>query len=241
MRVVAIIPSRMGSKRLPRKNALEIEPGVSLVQQAIDCAAGCGLVDRIFVLTDDPGLRFHGAEYLGEPAEHASDDCDIATAVAAAVEKLERCLGRIDYVATLQPAVLARSSLIVRLLLQEVLDRGAGGGVTVSRTLPWQWSVHDGEAANAWHPGPYPRSQAATHHLVETNACQVASRAAVEAGRRWGLPLVQAELPRWAAALDVDTPEDLVEARAIWPVARPALETWSPRMHLVRRINGGGA
>jgi CMP-N-acetylneuraminic acid synthetase len=235
---VAVIPCRMGSKRLPRKNALDIEPGVSLVQQAIDCAFAAGVFARIFVLTDDPGLRFRGAEYIGEPPELAGDDCDIATAVAKTVEGIERSIGRFDYVATLQPAVLARSGLIVRRLVEQVIDRGAGGGVTAARTLPWQWTVRDGQAVNAWHPGPYPRSSAAAHHLVEVNACQVACRAAVADGRRWGLPLILAELPRWAAGLDVDTPEDLAEARALWPFARPALETWAPPMHLAQAING---
>jgi CMP-N-acetylneuraminic acid synthetase len=238
MKIIAIIPCRMGSKRLPRKNALEIEPGVSLVQQAIDCAYAAGVFDRIFVLTDDPGLRFRGADYIGEPRELAGDDCDIATAVAKTVEGIERSIGRFDLVATLQPAVLARSGLIVRQLVEQVRDLGAGGGVTAARTLPWQWTVRDGKAANAWHPGPYPRSAAAAHHLVEVNACQVARRDAVEAGRRWGLPLILAELPRWAVSLDVDTPEDLAEARALWPFSRPALETWAAPMHLARSING---
>jgi CMP-N-acetylneuraminic acid synthetase len=241
MKIIAIIPCRMGSKRLPRKNALEIEPGVSLVQQAIDCAFAAGVFDRTFVLTDDPGLRFRGADYLPETPELAGDGCDIATAVADTVERLERSLGRVDLVATLQPAVLARSGLIVRQLVEQVRDLGAGGGLTMARTLPWQWTARDGEAHNAWSPGAYPRSQAAAHHLVEVNACQVARRDAVAAGRRWGLPLIVAELPEWAAALDVDEPADLARARALWPWARPQLETWTPPIHYWRTVNGEGA
>ncbi len=241
MKTIAIVPCRMGSKRLPRKNALEIEPGTSLVQQAIDCAFAAGVFERIFVLTDDPGLRFRGAEYIPEPPELAGGDCDIATAVAATVERVERSLGRIDFIATLQPAVLARSGLIVRQLVEQVIGLGAAGGLTMARTLPWQWTARDDEASNAWSPNPYPRSQEAAHHLVEVNACQVASRAAVSAGRRWGLPLVVAELPEWAAALDVDEPADLARARSMWPWARPALETWVATIHCWRTVNGEAA
>jgi CMP-N-acetylneuraminic acid synthetase len=234
---VAIIPARMGSKRLPRKNALQIEPGVSLVQQAIDCAYGSGVIDRTFVLTDDVGLRFTNAEYLGEPAADAGDDADISTAVAHAVDGLERSLGRIQYVVTLQPAVLARSALIVRQVVQAVVREDAGGAVTAARTVPWQWEVYGTQAANAWYPGPYPRSQYAGHHLAEVNAVQVATREAVAAGHRWATPLLLAELPPWAASLDIDEPADLAAARDLWPWAKPRLETWEPIIHRADTIN----
>lgn len=241
MRIVAIIPARAGSKRLPRKNALEIEPGVSLVQQAIDCAEASGVIDQTFVLTDDVALRFRHATYVGEPAAMAGDHADISTAVADAVERLERTTGRIDFVVTLQPAVLARSALILQRIVQAVIREGASGAVTAARTVPWQWSVRDHAAANAWHPGPYPRSQHAPHHLAEINAVQVASRAAVAGGKRWAMPLILAELPPWAASLDIDEPADLALARDLWPWARIRLETWEPPMHRVETINGAAA
>lgn len=241
MRIVAIIPARAGSKRLPRKNALEIEPGVSLVQQAIDCAEASGVIDQTFVLTDDVALRFRHATYLGEPAELAGDHADISAAVADAVGRLEHNIGRVDYVVTLQPAVLARSALIIQRMVQAMLAEKAAGAVTAARTVPWQWSVRDRAAANAWHPGPYPRSQHAPHHLAEVNAVQIASREAVASGQRWGMPLLLAELPPWAASLDVDEPADLALARDLWPWARIRLETWEPPMHRVDTINGAAA
>ncbi len=237
VQIVAIIPARSGSKRLPRKNTLHIEPGISLVQQAIDCAYGSGVIDRTFVLTDDPGMRFERAEYLGEPAADAADLADISTAVAHAVAGLERSLGRIDYVVTLQPAVLARSALIVRQVVQAVLREDAGGAVTAARTVPWQWSVDGTAARNGFYPGPYPRSQFSHPHLAEVNAVQVATRAAVAAGQRWALPLLLAELPPWAVSLDVDEPADLAAARELWPWAKPRLETWEPIIHRADSIN----
>jgi CMP-N-acetylneuraminic acid synthetase len=241
MITVAIIPARSGSKRLPRKNALHIEAGVSLVQQAIDCAFGSGVIDRIFVLTDDLGLRYHGAEHLAEPAADAGDLADISTAVAHAVDRIEHATGRIGLVVTLQPAVLARSPLIVQRVVQAVVREDAGGAVTAARTVPWQYRLSGTAASNSWHPGPYPRSQHVGPHLAEVNAVQVATRAAVAAGRRWALPLLLAELPPWAAALDVDEPADLAAARDLWPWARPRLETWDPIIHRADSINGEGA
>jgi N-acylneuraminate cytidylyltransferase len=50
--IVAIIPSRGGSKRIPRKN---IRPfaGKPIIAYSIDAARACGLFDRIIVSTDD--------------------------------------------------------------------------------------------------------------------------------------------------------------------------------------------
>jgi CMP-N-acetylneuraminic acid synthetase len=241
MRIVAIIPARAGSKRLPGKNRMDIEPGISLVQQAIDCAVDCGLCDLVAVLTDDHRLDFKRAQRVAQPAELASDSADISAAVSEATERIERSIGTIDYIVTLQPAVVARSALIVQRVVQAVLHNRAGGAVTAARTVPWQWRMRGTQAVNDWHPGPYPRSATAGHHLAEINAVQVASRAAVAAGHRWGLPLLLAELPEWAAALDIDEATDMRRARDLWEWAKPRLETWEPVMHLATTINGWAA
>jgi CMP-N-acetylneuraminic acid synthetase len=241
MNVVAIIPARAGSKRMPGKNRAELEKGLSLVQQAIDCAADSGVIDLVVVLSDDRQLEFRRAQLVAEPAEDATDAADISTAISHATDRIERSVGRIDYVVTLQPAVVARSPLIVQRIVQAVLRSSAAGAVTAARTVAWQWELHGNNAANAWHPGPYPRSQHAGDRFAEINAVQVARRDAVAAGRRWGLPLVLAELPEWAAALDIDEPRDLARARDMWPWAKSRLETWEPPMHLAAMINGSEA
>ncbi len=238
MRIVAIIPARAGSKRLPGKNRMQIEKGIHLVQQAIDCAVDSGVIDLVAVLTDDLRLDFHGAQRMAEPADMASDAADISAAVREAAERIERSTGRFDYVVTLQPAVVARSALIVQRVVQAVLHNRAGGAVTAARTVRWQWAMQGTQALNDWHPGPYPRSSESGDRLAEINAVQVASREAVAAGRRWGLPLLLAELPEWAAALDIDEAKDMARARDLWEWAKPRLETWEPIMHLATTING---
>jgi len=224
---------------MPAKNRLEIESGMHLVQHAIDCAADSGLVDCIAVSTDDARLDFRRAEAVNRPPELAGPTADISSAVAHAAAWTERRHGEhYDYVVTLQPAVLARSPLIVRRILAAVIESGAGGAVTAARTVPWQWSLRGKDATNAWHPHPYPRSQDSGHHLAEINAVQVARRDAVEARQRWALPLILAELPPWAAALDIDEPADLTMARDMWAWARPRLETWECPIHWANTING---
>jgi len=110
--------------------------------------------------------------------------------------------------------------------LAAYIEMGARGLVCVAPTHPWIWHKHGKEITNAWAPGPYPRSQDCAEMLVEVNAVQIASREDVLAGRRYGFPLLLYRLPRIAAVLDIDTQDDLDEARLAWPSARDILSDW---------------
>lgn len=230
--VIAVIPARMGSLRMPRKNLCDIEPGLTLVQQAIDCALYSGLFSEVLVSSDED-IPFHGATLVNRPPELSGPAADITDAVIHAVG-----YGRdFDYVATLQPAVVARSPLIVRRLVSAVVDGGLMGGLTMAVTHRWVWQVENNNACNDWHGMSYPRSQDGARRLVEINAVQVAHRSAVQNRKRWGVPLAIMELPAWAAALDIDTPEDLETARALWPWAKTRLETWTGPIRTITEVS----
>jgi CMP-N-acetylneuraminic acid synthetase len=240
--ILAVIPARAGSQRLPRKNLLEIEPGLSLVQHAIDCARHSGLVADVCVSSDDAELPYRGALRVHRPIRSAGPTADIADAVKHALERAEEMTDRqYDFVLTLQPAVLARSPLIVRRIIERCAHTPMHGAITAARTVPWQWTVDSLGARNGWSPNAYPRSQDSRHHLAEINAVQLASRDMVLAGKRWGAPLTLVELPPWCAALDIDTPEDMAAARDLWPWARTRLETWEPVFHPCASVNGSAA
>ncbi len=226
--ILAVIPARMGSARMPRKNLCELEPGLNLVQQAVDCARYSGVVDRI-ALTSDENILVNGPVfYVERPASLSGPHADISDAVEHAMRDIERTQAtRYEYVVTLQPAVVARSPLILRRLLDAVTSERLNGGLTMAYTHRWIWQTQGRKAMNDWWPGAYPRSQDSAKRLVEINAVQIASRDVVMRKGRWGVPLAIMELPAWAAALDIDTPEDLQAARDLWPWAKSRLETWT--------------
>lgn len=239
MSCLAVIPARMGSERMPRKNLCEIEPGVSLIQHAIHCADHSGLFDSIAVSTDGD-LHFHGAVTVRRPESLSGATSDIRHAVKYTAEEMVAAdEDPFDYVVTLQPAVLARSPLIVRRLLTHVVEHGCRGGLTMAATHRWLWEIGQ-DASNDWHPGPYPRSQDGGPRAVEINAIQVATwdDATADDPKRWDVPLAVAVLPPWCAALDIDTPQDLAMARDLWPWAKPRLETCVPDFHIIRSIHG---
>lgn len=232
-RVLAVVPARMGSERLPRKNLLEIEPGLTLVQHAVDCARHSGVVDMVMVSSDEALPVMH-AMVVKRPASLSGPTSDIAAAVSHAYDQTGQ---QWDIVLTLQPAVLARSPLIVRRIVEAMTEHGLDGAVTAARTTPWLWRPRGRRGLIGWAPDHYPRSQDAGRHLVEVNAVQATTREWARQGVRWNPPLGLLELPPWAASLDVDTPEDMAAARDLWPWAKQRLETWSPEVHLVDLIH----
>ena len=76
MQIIAIIPARGGSKRVPRKNLLHLG-GKPLISYTIEDAKKARSVDRVFVSTDDNEIarisRQFGAEIVIRPPELATD------------------------------------------------------------------------------------------------------------------------------------------------------------------------
>lgn len=90
--IVAIIPARGGSKRIPRKN---IRPfaGRPMIAHSIGAARDSGLFDRIIVSTDDDEIAqvalAHGAEVpFARPADLSNDYATSIAVIAHAVEWL---------------------------------------------------------------------------------------------------------------------------------------------------------
>lgn len=92
--IVAVIPARGGSKRIPRKNIREFR-GKPMIAHSIECASRSGLFDRIVVSTDDTEIgdvaRRYGAEVpFLRPSALADDYAGTTAVVAHAIEWLQR-------------------------------------------------------------------------------------------------------------------------------------------------------
>lgn len=106
-KILALIPARGGSKRVPRKNVLPLH-GRPLVQWTVRFACDAGLFDRIAISTDDPEIMAAatdaGAVSFGLRPDILSHDT--ATSVDVALHALDSAQtrdGTYDYVALLQP------------------------------------------------------------------------------------------------------------------------------------------
>ena len=107
MRTIATVCARGGSKGLPGKN---IRPfaGKPLIQHTIEHALACGLVDGVYVSTDDPAIAevalASGAivPYL-RPAELATDQAGKLPVIEHLVRHLEGQGEQVGCIVDLQP------------------------------------------------------------------------------------------------------------------------------------------
>ncbi|MBY5947301.1 cytidylyltransferase domain-containing protein [Photobacterium rosenbergii] len=145
-KVLAVIPARGGSKRLPGKNT-KLLNGKPLIAWSIEAAKSSQLIDRVVVSTDDEGIasvsRAFGADVpflrpAGLSGDHASTD----SAIIHALDTLPMEYG---VVVILQPTSPLRTADDIDNALAMLNDTGVNGVVSVcecehpplwSNTLP---------------------------------------------------------------------------------------------------------
>ena len=116
MNILAIIPARGGSKRIPRKN---IKPllGKPLVAYSIEAGLKSKYINRVVVSTEDFEIakvsRDFGAEVMERPLELSRDETKTAPVMVDVVEKLEKEGYFPDIVVLLQPTCPVRDEVFV--------------------------------------------------------------------------------------------------------------------------------
>lgn len=120
--IVAIIPARGGSKRIPRKN-LKPFAGQPVIAWSIRAAQRAGVFDRILVTTDDDEIATvaeeHGAEVpFRRPADLANDHTPTMPVIAHAIEWLKHHRGPVQ----LACCIYATAPLLQPRFLKEGLD-----------------------------------------------------------------------------------------------------------------------
>lgn len=118
MRILALIPARGGSKRLPRKNILPLG-GKPLIVWSIDVAKDIPEICDILVSTDDPEIA-EIAKQAGalvpwlRPAELATDTATSVDVVLHALDWYEKEKGKIDGLLLLQPTSPFRTTKFIQ-------------------------------------------------------------------------------------------------------------------------------
>src|SRR5688572_14162124 len=150
--VIALVPARGGSKRLPGKN-VKLLAGKPLIAWTIEAARHSLLVDKVVLSTDDEEIaqigRVFGAEVpFIRPIELSSDTATTASVVLHAIDRL--ALPATCVLLILQPTSPLRTSSDIDQALFLLEERGAEGVVSVcecehnplwSGTLSADWNM----------------------------------------------------------------------------------------------------
>ena len=135
-RILAIIPARGGSKRLPGKNIKPLA-GKPLIAWTIDAALKSKYIDRVVVSTDsieiaDVALKF-GGEVDMRPEELATDTSTSDEVIKYVVEKLESQKKFYDYVILLQPTSPLRTVTCIDSAFDKMISKNKKAVVSMSR------------------------------------------------------------------------------------------------------------
>ncbi len=118
---VAIIPARGGSKRLPRKNVLDLN-GKPLIAYSIETGLNSKYIDKVIVSSDDTEIlniaKVFGADTIKRPDELASDTATSFDAIKHTIENTNKY----DYIVLLQPTSPLRTTINIDEAI-ELLDK----------------------------------------------------------------------------------------------------------------------
>lgn len=214
---VALIPARGGSKRLPRKNILEVG-GLPMLAHPIRAARDSGLFDRILVSTEDAEIaaiaRAHGAEVIERPAEIAQDRSTVVQVCLHALDQYPEIERLCCLYAT---AILLRpdSLIAAHALLDETPAADFVMGVSEYEHPPVQALKADelGYLSYMWPEWRGVQSQSQPHLVVSNGSLYWARAVALRAEQTfYGQRLKGWPVPPEQVA-DIDTVDDLVLAR----------------------------
>jgi CMP-N-acetylneuraminic acid synthetase len=226
-KVLAVIPARGGSKRIPRKNIVSFA-GSPLIEWTIKAALNAGGFDRVIVSTDDEEIAAvslaAGAEvpFLRQLA--ADDYTPVSDATIATVEQCEQHFGE-QYLEVVQLFAVCplRTADQINAALKSFRESRADFLISAFKyqlSNPW-WActIDRNSRPTRVFEDSYIRSQDLPDLYCPTGAIWIAGVEALKlAGSFYGPGHVFWPMP-WQAAVDIDTWEDLRLAEALMGVS----------------------
>ena len=217
---IAIIPARGGSKRVPRKNVIELGKQPMLTY-SIQCALESDIFDDVYVSTEDAEIaeiaRQWGAAVIDRPQELATDESTVAQVCAHALDALAQRSIQIEIfcciyatAAFITPADLSASLAMV----DEEPKADVVMGVSTYDIHPVKALTRNGGYWKRMWPEYEGQKSQNYPYLVASNGTLYWARAAAfRAQQKFYVERLKCfEIPS-SRAVDIDTPEDLKRAR----------------------------
>ncbi|QOP44881.1 cytidylyltransferase domain-containing protein [Sulfurimonas paralvinellae] len=130
---LAIIPARSGSKRVPRKNILDLA-GKPLIAWSIEAGLQSTYIDKVIVTSDDETIleiaKEYGSDVLQRPQELASDTASSIETVIHTIENSDTY----DFIVLLQPTSPLRTSKEIDEAIELLMTKKADAVISVCKT-----------------------------------------------------------------------------------------------------------
>ena len=143
-KLVAIIPARGGSKRLPRKNVLDLA-GKPLIAWTIEAALNSSYIDRVVVSTDNSKIASISKQYGADvpflrPSKLATDKAPSIDVALHTIQELGKSGVTYDFVVFLQPTSPLRNTYHIDEAIELMEQKRAYnivGVTTLNHPIEW--------------------------------------------------------------------------------------------------------
>jgi YrbI family 3-deoxy-D-manno-octulosonate 8-phosphate phosphatase len=239
MEILAIIPARGGSKRIPHKNLLPIG-GRPLVAHSILHARQSRLVQTVYVSTEDPLIaevaRAYGAEVVLRPPELASDQATSESALLHVLDdRVRRGLSDPDLAVFLQCTSPVRRADDIDRAVETLLAASADSLFSACENNRLIWAVKGGQPYSInYDYGRRQREQDMAVQFRENGSIYVFRPEILRRfNNRLGGKIAVYEMDYWSS-FQLDTPDhvELLE----WIMQRPGYAPpvdWPERIEMV--------
>ena len=211
MRTVALIPIKLGSKRIPQKNIKPLYDGTPLMYFIQRACLAANTVDDVYVYCSDDAVKEYvipGVKFLKRPKYLDGDDINANDFIREFIKVVDADI----YVNAHTTSPFAKPETI-----DECVERVSSGEfdsafcVEPIRTFMWQ----DGTPLN-FNPDNFPRTQDLPLIYGETSIAYVFTKECfLKNNRRVGKKPYLCEVGK-IEALDIDYPEDFEICNAIY-------------------------
>jgi CMP-N,N'-diacetyllegionaminic acid synthase len=235
--VVALIPARAGSKRIPGKNT-KLLAGHPLLAYTIAAATDSGVFDRVIVSSEDPATWEIAARYGADVVPRAVEDAtDRAPDIRWVQSALKLCVPRDQSFAILRPTSPFRSAETIRRAYQKFWAAQdtfhSLRAVRPVREHPYKmWTPEMKPFWPGTHPDGTPFHSAPTQSLpelyVQTSSFEMAWTWVVEQLHTISGRKLQPFITDGYDSLSLDTPDDWQYAEYLIATGRAVLPAVAP-------------
>jgi CMP-N,N'-diacetyllegionaminic acid synthase len=217
MKILALIPARGGSKRLPGKNIRELG-GRPLINWSIEIAKAISEVSEVIVSTDDPAIA-SVAQAAGievpwlRPASLAKDDSTSVDVALHALKRYEENDTKFDGILLLQPTSPFRTVEMIKEGMELFRNSSMKSVVGVSKLdkpIEWSFKLENGylKPVFGWESLGLSSQELTSTYIVNGSFYLVDPNILIESKsfiQSFTLPL---EVKNVMSQLDIDTLED---------------------------------
>lgn len=156
-KIIAVIPARTGSKRLPKKNVLPLA-GRPCIEWTLDAVCESKEVSHVAVSTDDSTVkkivsRYDDVELIQRPRNLGQDESSTVDVVLHVLDVLKDQDQRFSWLLLLQPTSPLRTTRHIDEAVRLVRKKGADGLISICRAgHPREWiaSTTPGESLESF-------------------------------------------------------------------------------------------